>query len=612
MARLKILGVHGLGDHRLSPWKEDWKAAISERFSKRPDIMLEFDFVEYDDLFFDNTNINAIEVLGALAKLGWSGVTGFGRRSRGLFDIPDVIKSTAGYVVAWVNDEGFQSATRDLVLDRVTKYEPDVVLAHSLGSLITYNAFSHPDASKGAHAKALRNTDYVTLGSQIGNPFVVGNLTHGRIQSLAVRRWSHLFNRHDDVFTAEIRSSADNFAQVPTPFDIDGFADHDAVHYLTHSNTVKSVWQSLASEATEDNQTRSRSVSARTKAKSAAKTERKVDRRALLIGIDDYPREQDRLAGCVNDVFSMSAVLQECGFAPEDIRTCLNDRATADGIKNRMEWLFDDVQPGDQRVFYYSGHGARVPEYGTSLEPDRLTETLVPWDFDWSPEKQIADEDIYKLYSQLPYDCLVMLVFDCCHSGSMHRQSGAKARGIAPPDDIRHRQLKWDIDTKMWVDRDFKRLNEAFTTHKDDEARFFGARGATVRPGRAAMLRRDSVKEYEEAQKNSKAPIGPYLPLIIEACGEEQLSYEYRHGATSYGAFTFCLTSLLREEKQISFERLIELAKARLSELQYDQVPQILGPNAVMRSNVPWRTTSTEPKRNAKQRPGSSTPRLSG
>jgi metacaspase-1 len=340
-------------------------------------------------------------------------------------------------------------------------------------------------------------------------------------------------------------------------------------------------------------------------------TPRKAQKRALLVGINEYPREADRLAGCVNDVFTMSAVLQECGFAPEEIRTCLDDRATAAGILQRLEWLFDDAQSGDQRVFYYSGHGARVPEYGDHFEPDRLTETLVPWDFDWSPETCISDEQIYGLYSQMPYDSQVLLIFDCCHSGSMHRQSAAKARGIAPPDDIRHRQLKWDIKTEMWVERDFQRLNPAFSTSSKANEKFFGPNGATVRLGRAAMLRTDTATQYRRARKQTKAPVGPYLPIIIEACGEEQLSYEYRHGATSYGAFTFCLSSILREEKNITFEDLVEATGRRLAELQYQQAPQILGPSASVASKVPW-MTGVNARPRSKRKPGSSTPRLTG
>ena len=34
----------------------------------------------------------------------------------------------------------------------------------------------------------------------------------------------------------------------------------------------------------------------------------------------------------------------------------------------------------------------------------KWNETLVPWDFDWSPETCIVDERIHALYSQLPYD----------------------------------------------------------------------------------------------------------------------------------------------------------------------------------------------------------------
>ena len=39
---------------------------------------------------------------------------------------------------------------------------------------------------------------------------------------------------------------------------------------------------------------------------------------------------------------------------------------------------------------------------------------------------------------------------------------------------------------------------------------------------------------------------GPYLPVILEACSEDQLAYEYKHGVTPYGAFTYLLSSRLR------------------------------------------------------------------
>lgn len=610
MARksIRILCVHGLGDHRTSAWRDSWETAIRSCFASEAEVDLVFRFSTYDPIF-EQTNLSFAETIGALFKLAASGVGQVGRRHKGVIsDIADRLRWTAGYVVAWVEDDAFQKATRDFILNEVREFAPDVVLAHSLGSLVTYNAFSHPDAADAATLKLLKKVHYVTFGSQIGNPFVVGNLTHGRVQLPPVRHWHHLFNKHDKVFTAELKlQGVPNFSQLLTTFDEDD--DHSPTSYLTHSATVNSFWHPLAA-LTADAKAFG-GVADPWRRAAPTRATRSGRRRALLVGINEYPRESDRLAGCVNDVFTMSAVLQECGFAPEEIRTCLDDRATAEGILSRMEWLVDGVQPGDERVFYYSGHGARLPEYGENFEPDRLTETLVPWDFDWTPETCVSDEQIFALYSQLPYDAQLMLIFDCCHSGSMHRQSGAKARGISPPDDIRHRELKWDLRTGMWVDRDFTRLNDSFSSRSKDNAAFFGGNGVTVKLGRAPLLRLDSKAEYEKARSEAKAPIGPYLPLIIEACGEDQLSYEYRHGATSYGAFTFCLASILREQKAITFERLVEKTRDRLKDLKYDQTPQILGPTVVMKSQVPW-TGGRKGEPASEGVPGGLTPRTSG
>jgi hypothetical protein len=52
----------------------------------------------------------------------------------------------------------------------------------------------------------------------------------------------------------------------------------------------------------------------------------RTPRRALLVGINDYPNPDDRLEGCVNDVFKISATLQQIGFDPEDIRVLFNER----------------------------------------------------------------------------------------------------------------------------------------------------------------------------------------------------------------------------------------------------------------------------------------------
>jgi len=409
------------------------------------------------------------------------------------------------------------------VLDAIVDVQPDVICAHSLGTLVTYDAFAHSDAAAAKPAAALRRARYVTLGSQLANAFVVGNLTGGRLGALPVSYWHHLFNENDAVFTAPIKLwDMENFAQVDTPFDIDGFADHSAVAYLTHPSTIENVWRPIAERRIS---ARSFGMTLRRERPATVEREGRLRRRALLVGINQYPREEDRLEGCVNDAFLMSSVLQECGFEPESIRVCLDERATTKGITERLKWLLDDPRPGDERVFFYSGHGATIPEYGEDFEPDRKTETLVPWDFDWSPEHAIVDDQIFRLYSQLPYSTRFAMILDCCHSGGMHRQGGARVRGLTPPDDIRHRELRWDKAADMWVERDFEPLNKAFSRDPKANVAFFGTEGSSTRIGRASLVRSQPLADYQKSKRREGSTrVGPYLPLIVEACQEKGVS----------------------------------------------------------------------------------------
>ncbi len=591
MARtIRFLGVHGLGDHRNSTWMTEWKEAVTAAFGRAVDAEFEFEFLSYDEIFAQ-TELSAWDTAQALWKLTSSAASSVVRRRGVIGDVSDRVRWTAGYVVAWVQDEQFKQQTRELVLDKVASYKPDVLMAHSLGSLVTYNALSHVETKDRLDSATRKRIHYVTLGSQLGNPFVLRNLTPGRIEPLDIGYWNHLFNKEDDVFTAAIRlPAAHNFQQVLTPFDIEGVADHSAVEYLKHQATVSNVWQPLSNAFSTPTGKRSLGTARLVKSKrKPPKAKGRQGNRALVVGIDNYPLAADRLEGCVNDAYLMSSVLQERGFQAEDIRLCLDKRATAKGILERMEWLVDEISPEDQRVLYFSGHGATIPEYGERNEPDRLCETLVPWDFDWSGETAITDDQIYAFYSQLPYNSRLTLIFDCCHSGGMHRDSASSVRAITPPDDIRHRSLRWDVATQMWVQRDFKRITKGFSDKPSVNRDYFGSSGAVARLGRASMLRGTNNAEYTKLrEKVVGKPVGPYLPLIIQACQEDELASEYRHGATSYGAFTYSFATILRRNKNLTFSQLIERTTAQLKELKYDQRPQLLGPDKVTGSKVSW------------------------
>ncbi len=595
---LRILCVHGVGHQEgQADFEAQWHMAISEGLSRwsmsRP---FTIKFLQYDDLFAD-APLSAADVAVAAAKLGLSGlVHGIGdlfRQRRGFGDIRESLRWTAGMVAQWVGNEKLRAASRRRIVDimRKDQFDPHVILAHSLGSLISYDAFARPEGRKLLDGRTL-----VTFGSQIGNPFVRSTLG-GRIRPLeTARHWYHLFNQHDDAFTAELRIPAHNFEQVDAHFDIKGILDHDARQYLTHPNVCDIVWHAIAQPSPLGRGISTDATESNAAMVKVAKLSRrpgiaKPPRRALLVGINDYPNPADRLQGCVNDVFLMSSMLQECGFEPENIRILLNERATAVGIVERLNWLLQGAEDGQDRVFFYSGHGAQIPGYGVGEKVDQKDECLVSYDFDWSREHAVTDDQFYELYSQLPYSTRFLSIFDCCHSGGLTREGGARVRGLTPPDDIRHRELRWDAEEQMWVQRNFQKVRPLVNERKKDQ-RMFGEDGAVKRLGRAASLR-PSNSTFDKARRDYDHK-GPFMPFIIQACGENQFSYEYRHGVQSYGAFTYSMGLMMREwrknkkKRQLSWDQFVKAIELKLVRLKYDQKPCLVCPDALRNDPVPW------------------------
>ena len=578
--RLSILCVHGIGhgdvDAALIP---AWRQVITAGLQRwKPGLEVDFGFLAYDEEF-DHAPLHAATYAEALTRLAASGIVhGIGDLlpgTRGLSDMPALIRWTAGMIAQWATEDRLRERLGPGVRKAVGGGQPDVVSAHSLGTPVC------SDASRRERG-ALDGRTFVTLGSQIGIPFV-RDCSAGRIEALArARRWYHLYNSDDHVFTAELRIQADNFTAVETRFDKPNDPlNHDAIWYFDHANTRNSVWLDLSGARPARTLTRETQAGRTLGARPA--------RRALLIGINAYPNPANRLEGCVNDVYLVSSVLQECGYAPEDIRVVLDERATTAGLLERFHWLLDDVQPGDERVLFYSGHGAQIPAYGPRQEVDHLNECLVPYDFDWSPERPITDKQLVGFYSQLPYDSRFAAIFDCCHSGGLAREGGLRPRGIDPPDDIRHRALRWNRRLEMWEERRLPTANRSLV----GSPQFVGKSGATYRIGRGVSLRGLPNRAYDR-ERAALRHRGPYLPIIIEACREEELSYEYRDGATSYGAFTYSLAKELRRSRQgqrnPSFRRLVALTTRRLQALQYEQTPSLVGPRALLGRPIPWDT----------------------
>lgn len=574
---VRILLIHGVGHKSADAgWADGWKEAISRAFRKQgTDAALLFFTVSHDALF-EQSAIDFETVLRALRRLLASGLARrdgpLERRRR----IDDALRWTAGMVAQWAADEELRLQARELLRQAIAQNDPAVICAHSLGSLIAYDLFARDP-------QTVRGRTFVSFGSQIGNRFV-RSLFGGRIEPLpTAARWVHLFNRNDAVLTAPLRLVAANFEQIDTPFDVPGPLDHAPCQYLSHAHTDEHLWRPLCGADTPlDGRSR----------RLWRSSHEKPQQRVLLVGINDYPNAADCLEGCVNDVFRMSEVLQEGSVKPENIRVVLNARATASGIRERLEWLLDDADARGTRIFYFSGHGAHLPNYGEDDEIDHEDECLAPFDFDWTPERALIDDWFCELYSQLPYDTDFIVILDCCYSGGMARNGALKMRGLSPPDDIRHRSLMWDSRQCLWVDREMKLgTRDWMAPGEGRKACYTGSSGAVKRLGRSLALWSDSAAAFRR-KKKAFGHRGPYMPTLLQACREDQYSFEYRHGSASYGAFTFSLTETLRQrspkDRPLSFEKLMEKAALRLANLRYDQTPMLLCPKSRRNHLVPF------------------------
>jgi len=142
----------------------------------------------------------------------------------------------------------------------------------------------------------------------------------------------------------------------------------------------------------------------------------------------------------------------------------------------------------------------------------------------------------------------------------------------------------------MWEDRSLQSPNRSLARSRGGDD-YLGAKGVTYRFGRGVALRGLANAAYNRERRAFRHR-GPYLPTIFEACREQELSYEYRDGATSYGAFTFCLTKVLRETRGTgrnpTFLTLARLAAARLRALHYEQTPCLVGARRVLAQPIPW------------------------
>ncbi len=155
---------------------------------------------------------------------------------------------------------------------------------------------------------------------------------------------------------------------------------------------------------------------------------------ALLVGIDHYPADANvgALRGCVRDAEHMRALLVgRFGFRDEDVLVLRDGDATHAAIVRAFHaQLIERARPGTEAVFYFAGHGSRVPDAaeGPDREPDGLDTTFVAYDSrgpDLAGEHDLVDDELRSLVAaSTARGAFVTVLADSCHSGGALRGNG--------------------------------------------------------------------------------------------------------------------------------------------------------------------------------------------
>jgi hypothetical protein len=259
-----------------------------------------------------------------------------------------------------------------------------------------------------------------------------------------------------------------------------------------------------------------------------------MTKKALCIGINNYPGTENDLSGCVNDAQDWAAALQSRGFAASVL---LDNEATKTGMVTAVQELIGGASSGDSLVITFSGHGTFVPDTSGD-EPDARDEALCPYDIDSG--NVLLDDEIHKLFSGRGAGVKVVLISDSCHSGSVIRW--------APPDPDSDAPRPRYLPPAAWM---------------PDEQLPRNARG-------------EVITRIGSGTKPVALSAGG--DLLMAGCQDEEYSYDARFGGRPNGAFTYyALKTLESLRPDATYADWYRAIRNYLPGASYPQTPQIFG-----------------------------------
>jgi Caspase domain len=298
-------------------------------------------------------------------------------------------------------------------------------------------------------------------------------------------------------------------------------------------------------------------------------------KRALLVGIDQYPDPRNNLNSCVADTLAFKNMLISAyGFDSGDVRLLHNNAATITNVRAGLDDLMRGVAAGDQVVYFESSHGYRYPQ------GDTMVEVLCLYD------EFLTDQEFARRTGALPPDVLTV-VLDACHSGGMDKvffppdgPTVARAKVWQPPvqDAINKAQQVHQVSR-------FKSFGRSIASHPADVVKAFSVGPsiiAKLSAGHGAAPQSMGLKtspafrvriEEKWSAKDFTSGSSELNGALFAACQADQTAAAGSPVTNNLSAFTYSLIDQL--DTGISLRDLCARTVARLQALNMSQTPVV-------------------------------------
>lgn len=300
---------------------------------------------------------------------------------------------------------------------------------------------------------------------------------------------------------------------------------------------------------------------------------------ALVVGINQYHKLIGPLRGPINDATAVVELLRtQYHFSLDRVKLLCDNEATHAAIMSHLERMIAEATQGDVIMFYFSGHGTRLPN---RQDPSGKDEAIVVHNINadqllwgrkdlvpifarenWG-DQFVRDKELAAQFSRTREGVNLTIVFDCCHSGDMYRIENEDPRFVEPPkivlDQIRESCLAFHV-------RDS--IEEASTEVTKFDLQKYRDRLAPVFGG----------NRFEFTPNPSQF-------TFFAACREDQTAIERNFGGEPGGVFThFLVTTLRANPMDITHREAISAITRRMRFQQ--QTPQLVCPEDFWDHNV--------------------------